>query len=108
MLCKLDRAHADGASRSLHQHRAPLDVAPEMDVAMGCDAGYPQARALVRRHVLKKRSDVIQRDHEWAIGLCAVAPYCRPDPVGRHAFADLVHAPCAVAMRNDPRIRDAS
>jgi hypothetical protein len=57
---------------------------------------------------------VIQRDHrklrrgaEWAIGLCAVAPYCTPDPVGRHAFADLVHAPCAIAMRNDPRIRHA-
>jgi hypothetical protein len=34
MLCKLDRAHADGASRSLHQHRAPLDVAPKMNGAL--------------------------------------------------------------------------
>jgi hypothetical protein len=41
MACKLDRTHPDSASSPLHQNRAPLNVAPDMDGAMGRDAGYP-------------------------------------------------------------------
>jgi hypothetical protein len=57
---------------------------------------------------------MIERNHgklcsgaERAIGLRAVTPHRPADPLGRHALADLIYLPCAIAMRNDPRIRHA-
>src|ERR1700722_5932987 len=53
------RTHSNSASRSLYQHRPPRHVAPDMDSAMSRDTGYPKARAFVRRHVLRERSNMI-------------------------------------------------
>jgi hypothetical protein len=44
---------------------------------------------------------------ERTVGLCPVTPHCAPDPLRWHAVADLINAPGAIAMRNDPRIRHA-
>jgi hypothetical protein len=95
----------------LHQDRAARYVAPDMDSAMGRDAGYPKASALLRGHVLWKRSDMIQRNHgklcgraEWAIGLCAVTPHSLADPIRRYSFADLIYMSGTIAMRNNPRV----
>ena len=112
MTRELHRAHSDSASGPLDQHCAAGHVARNMYGAVGRDTWYPKASALVGRHVLREWGHMIQRHDgkfrggaERTIRLCAVAPYCPADPVRRHAFADLIHAPGAVAMRNDPRIR---
>src|SRR6516164_6257858 len=114
MTRELHRAHTDSASGPLDQHDAPGHVARHMYGAVRRDTWYPKASALVRRHVLRKRSHMIQRHDrkfrggaERAIRLRAIAPYRPTDPVRRHTFTDLIHASGAVAMRNDPRIRHA-
>src|SRR5215469_15106602 len=109
---KRDRAHSNSASRPLHQHRSPRDVAPDMDGTVSRDAGYPEASAFVRRHVLRERGDMVERHNselrgrpELAVRLGTVAPYSPTDPFGRYTFADLIHLPGAVAVRNDTWIR---
>jgi len=50
---KLERAHPHSAPGPLNKHRPAGYVAPDMDGAMSCDARYPEACAMLRRHVLK-------------------------------------------------------
>src|SRR5689334_14185272 len=115
MTRELDRAYSDSASGPLYQHRSPRYCSRDMHSAMGRDAGYPQTSALIRRHILRQRSNMIERDHrklrgrsEWSIRLGAVAPYSPPDPLGRYALADLIDSPSAIAVRNDARIWHAN
>src|SRR5215468_1828171 len=109
---KRNRAYSNRAPRPLHQDRAPRDIAPDMNAAVSRDAGYPEASAFLRRHVLRQRRDMVERDNsklcrraKWAIGLCAVAPYSPTDPFRRYALTDLVHLTGSVAVRDDARIR---
>src|ERR1700733_12887222 len=105
------RTHSNSASGPLYQHRPPRHIAPDMDSAMGRNARYPKARALVRRHALRQASDMIQRHNrelcgraERPIRLRAITPHRPADPIGRYAFANLIDSPCAVAMGNDARV----
>jgi hypothetical protein len=114
MTSELDCAHPDRASGPLDQHGATDHVARHMYGAVGRDTWYPKAGALVWRHAFGEWGHMIQRHDgklrggaERAIRLCTVAPYYPADPVRRYAFADLIHAPRAVAMRNDAWIRHA-
>jgi hypothetical protein len=82
--------------------------------AVGRDTGYSEAGSLLWTHILRQWSHVIQRHDcklrrgtERAIGLRRVAPYFPAKPVRGHAFANLIHTPGAVAVRNDPWIRHA-
>src|SRR5580700_6057785 len=105
------RTHSNRAASPLYQHRPPRHVAPDMDSPMGRDARYPQTSSLLQRHILRQRSNMIERDHgklrgrpERPIRLRAVTPPRPADPVGRYAFADLIHLPRSIAVRNDARI----
>src|SRR5580658_7784808 len=108
------RTHSNSASSPLYQYRPTPHVAPDMDSAMRRDAGYPQTSALLRRHVVGQKSNMIERNHgkfcgsaERPIRLRAVTPHWPTHPIGRYSFTHLIDAPCAIAMRNDPRIRHA-
>src|SRR5580658_7735754 len=105
------RTHSNSASGPLYQHRPLRHIAPDMDSAMGRNARYPKARALIRRHALRQKSDMIQRHNrelcgrpERPIRLRAITPHRPPHPFRRYAVAYLIHSPRAIAVRNDARI----
>src|SRR5215831_15491704 len=114
MARQLDCATAHGACSPLHQDGASVHGATDMDSAMCRDAGYPEASALVHRHVLGQGGDLIHGDHrelrrgtKRTVRLGSIAPHRPTDPGGRNAVTDLVHRPGTVAVRNDARIGHA-
>ena len=114
MARKCDRAHSNSATGSLHQYCLSRYGAANKDGAMSRDARYPEASAFLRRHTLRQRRDMIERNNsklrrraERAIGLCAVAPYSPADPFRRYALTDLIDLPGAIAVRDNARIGHA-
>jgi hypothetical protein len=111
---KRDRAHTNSASHALHQHCSTSDLTSHVDGTVSGDAGYSEASAFFRRHVLGKRRDMIERHNsklcgcsERPIRLSAVTPNSSSYPFRRCAITDQIDHTGAVAVRNDTRIRHA-
>lgn len=111
---KLYGADADGSGSALNENGVSSDRAGDMDGAMRGNAGNAEACALLHRNGIGKRRCFLNRDDgelcggsERAIGLGAEAPDTATEPFRRSSGTNTVDDACAVAVRNDARVRHA-
>jgi hypothetical protein len=96
------RTHSNSATSPLYQNRQLRHIDPNIDSAMGCDAGYPKTSALIRRHALRQQSDVTQRH---TLRRCRTADKTarhNTTPAGRSSRKIRLRRPDQLALRRKP------